>query len=99
MLSVEFILLVDGIKCDLGGYSCAFGSCDCELVSCDCDFEVVTMILTVRELVIVIWEKFSVFENDIENKISGGHLSIKMSSYQGWDPHVKDKTVSQPSNL
>ena len=28
---------------------------------------------------------------------SGGRLNIKMSSYQYKDPHVKDKTVSQPS--
>ena len=34
------------------------------------------------------------------NKIpTGGHLNIKMSSYQYRDPHVKDKTVSRPSNL
>ena len=29
----------------------------------------------------------------------GGHLNIKMSSYQYTDPHVKDKTVSRPSYL
>ena len=29
----------------------------------------------------------------------GGRLNIKMSSYQYRDPHVKDKTVSRPSNL
>ena len=39
-----------------------------------------------------------------EDKISitlkrGGHLNIKMSSYQYRDPHVKDKTVSRPSYL
>ena len=27
----------------------------------------------------------------------GGHLNIKMLSYQYRDPHVKDKTVSRPS--
>ena len=31
---------------------------------------------------------------------SGGHLNIKILSYQYKDPHVKDnKTVSQPSYL
>ena len=29
----------------------------------------------------------------------GGHLNIKISSYQYRDPHAKDKTVSQPSYL
>ena len=29
----------------------------------------------------------------------GGCLNIKMSSYEYSDPHVKDKTVSQPSYL
>ena len=29
----------------------------------------------------------------------GDRLNIKMSSYQHRDPHVKDKTVSQPSYL
>ena len=29
----------------------------------------------------------------------GAHLNIKMLSYQYRDPHVKDKTVSQPSYL
>ena len=29
----------------------------------------------------------------------GGHLNIKMSSYQYRDPHVKDKTVARPSCL
>ena len=30
---------------------------------------------------------------------TGSRLSIKMSSYQNMDPHVKDKTVSRPSYL
>ena len=30
---------------------------------------------------------------------TGGGLNTKMSSYQYKDPHVKDKMVSQPSNL
>ena len=34
-----------------------------------------------------------------EQKPAGGHLNIKMSSCQYRDPHVKDKTVSQPSYL
>ena len=29
----------------------------------------------------------------------GGHLNIKILSYQSRDPHVKDKMVSQPSYL
>ena len=28
-----------------------------------------------------------------------GHLSIKLTSYRYRDPHVKEKTVSRPSNL
>ena len=36
---------------------------------------------------------------EITPKGSGDHLSIKMSSYQYTDPHVKDKTVSRPSCL
>ena len=32
-------------------------------------------------------------------KDTGGLLNIKMSSYQYRDPHVKNKTVSQPSYL
>ena len=30
---------------------------------------------------------------------SGGYLNIKMLFYQYRDPHIKDKTVSQPSYL
>ena len=33
------------------------------------------------------------------SKLPGDHLSIKMSSYQYRDHHVKDKTVSRPSYL
>ena len=32
-------------------------------------------------------------------KQHGGHLNIKMSTYQYRDPHVKDKTVLQTSYL
>ena len=35
----------------------------------------------------------------IEIPDPGGHLNIKMSSYQYWDPHVKDKMVSWLSYL
>ena len=36
--------------------------------------------------------------NNVSNFL-GGRLNIKMPSYQYWDPHVKDKTVSRPSYL
>ena len=29
----------------------------------------------------------------------GDRLNIKMSSYQYRDPHIKDKTISRPSDL
>ena len=32
---------------------------------------------------------------DTDVPIAGGHLNIKMSSYQYRDPFVKDKTVSR----
>ena len=34
-----------------------------------------------------------------EKQEPGGHISIKMLSYQYRDPHVKDKKVSRPSYL
>ena len=50
------------------------------------------------------WVNIKILENiselDYNQKDhAGAHLNIKMSSYQYWESHYQDKTVSQPSYL